>query len=334
MVFAHHPIAGVMSLVRLRGRSDVHTDRLSSDRFKFRWVVGSVGFDDGSVSLGFALRGTLPLRAYEEGTVGANLRDVEPPPEREAELSTLWVPRSSPSLYARWHGIVQHRQRIPTSVWGRTLTSSGSSTVSVSSLFYVVSILLYAAIYVVLPLLPTFLDPPWVSLSHHPTIFDQHVVLSRTFVGLHYLDDPTSTFKTLPALSPWQSSALYYDCCYVPSVGSEHVHLGSVVLLVTTSNPLLNHGGSLLRGRRQEAVWHHWAHGNVMGGSNVLGAYSWRSSLMEKILCGEKVILIWIKRCFVYLLGLVFSWRVWGVLPRGRISSHDVRNLLIHVSLK
>ena len=244
MSFAHHPTAGVMSLVRLRGRSDVHTDRLSSDRFKFRWVVGSVGFDDGSVSLGFALRGTLPLRAYEEGTVGANLREVEPPPEREAELSTLWVPRSSPSLYARWHGIVQHRQRIPTSVWGRTLTSSGSSTVSVSSLFYVVSILLYAAIYVVLPLLPTFLDPPWLLLSSHPARFDQPVVPSRTLVDLHLLNGRTSVFKNcffggslssiLPIILRWLSSALYYDC-----INLGCVHLGPFVPAVYwNSNPL------------------------------------------------------------------------------------------------
>merc|ERR1712032_1654875 len=243
----------------------------------------------------------------------------------EADLSTLMVPRSYPSVDARWHGIVQHRQRKPTSV--RRKPTSEFETVSLSWL-------LYAPVYVDLPQLPTFLDPPWLLLSSHPARFDQPVVPSRTIVGLHHLHGRTSAFKNcpfggslpsiLPSISPWQSSALYYDCCYVPSVGSEHVHLGSVVLLVTTSNPLLNHGGSLLRGRRQEAVWHHWAHGNVMGGSNVLGAYSWRSSLMEKILCGEKVILIWIKSC-LFIIGF-------GVLVASMGGASTWKNFLARCS--
>merc|ERR1712037_618286 len=240
--------------------------------------------DGPSVStLVFALRRELPLTPTRSSQ--PELRGVEPPPEREADLSTLMVPRSYPSVDARWHGIVQHRQRKPTSV--RRKPTSEFETVSLSWL-------LYAPVYVDLPQLPTFLDPPWLLLSSHPARFDQPVVPSRTIVGLHHLHGKTSAFKNCPFGGSLPS--------ILPSIGSEHVHLGSVVLLVTTSNPLLNHGGSLLRGRRQEAVWHHWAHGNVMGGSNVLGANSWRSSLMEKILCGEKVILIWIKRCFVHLL--------------------------------
>ena len=185
---------------------------MSSDRF------AALGGCNGSVLLCHALRGTLPLRVNKAGAI---LRGVEPPPSREAVLSTLLVPRSPPSLYASWHGIVKHRQRTPTSVWGRTLTSSSSSAVSVSSFVYVVSLLLYATIYVVLPLLPTFLDPPWLLLSSHPARFDQPAVPSGTPVDLHLLNGRTSAFKNclfggslpsiLPDLSPWQSSALYYD---------------------------------------------------------------------------------------------------------------------------
>merc|ERR1711933_303749 len=243
-----------------------------SDRFA-AWVDF-----DGSVSLCHALRGTLPLRVNEAGAI---LRGVEPPPSREAVLSTLLVPRSPPSLYARWHGIFKHRQRTLTSVWGRTLTSSSSSAVSVSSFVYVVSLLLYATIYVVLPLLPTFLDPPWLLLSSHPARFDQPVVLpERTLVELHHLHGRTSAFKNcpfggsllsiLPSLLPWQSSALYYDCS-VPSAPLGLVHLGSVVPAVSS---------------------YCWSHGNIMGGSRLWGAYFWGSGLLAEILWGEKVILI------------------------------------------
>ena len=115
-------------------------------------------------SLVFALRGKLPLRLRDAPEVvdGVSYR-VQPPPDlREAELSTWSVHRSHPTVGCRRHGIVQHWQRKPTSVWRRTLTSFGFLAVSVSSLFYVVSLLrlLYAPVCVDLPLLPTFLDPP------------------------------------------------------------------------------------------------------------------------------------------------------------------------------
>ena len=168
--------------------------------------------DGPSVStLVFALRRELPLTPTRSSQ--PELRGVEPPPEREADLSTLMVPRSYPSVDARWHGIVQHRQRKPTSV--RRKPTSEFETVSLSWL-------LYAPVYVDLPQLPTFLDPPWLLLSSHPARFDQPVVPSRTIVGLHHLHGRTSAFKNclfggslpsiLPSLSSWQSSALYYDC--------------------------------------------------------------------------------------------------------------------------
>merc|ERR1711862_870512 len=206
----------------------------------------------------------------------------------------------------RWHGIFKHRQRTLTSVGGRTLTSSSSSAVSVSSFVYVVSLLLYATIYVVLPLLPTFLDPPWLLLSSHPARFDQPVVPPGTIVGLHHLNGKTSAFKNclfggslpsiLPALSPWQSSALYYDCS-VPSAPLGLVHFGSVVPTAYNSDPL--RGGDK----------HCWSHGNIMGGSRFMGGYFWGSGLLGKILWGEKVILIRVKRCSINLLVLGFASR-------------------------
>ena len=254
-------------------------------------------------SLVFALRGKLPLRDAPEVVDGVSYR-VQPPPDlREAELSTWSVHRSHPTVGCRRHGIVQHWQRKPTSVWRRTLTSFGFSAVSVSSFVYVVSLLLYATIYVVLPLLPTFLDPPWLLLSSHPARFDQPVVPPRTIVGLHHLHGRTSAFKNcpfggslpsiLPSLSPWQSSALYYDCCVLRRLPAGHVPLGPVVPTVSTTVGLMV----------------------IMGGSYVWGAYkclnlfNWRPGLLGKHLWGEKVILIWVKRCLVYLLVLGFASR-------------------------
>ena len=218
-------------------------------------------------SLVFALRGKLPLRLRDAPEVvdGVSYR-VQPPPDlREAELSTWSVHRSHPTVGCRRHGIVQHWQRKPTSVWRRTLTSFGFSAVSVSSFFYVVSLswLLYAAIYVVLPLLPTFLDPPWLLLSSHPARFDQPVVPFRTIVDLHHLHGRTSAFKNcpfggsllsiLPSLLPWQSSA-HYCGCPVPSAPAGNVLLGSVAPAVYSSDPL--------KGDK-----HCWAHSKTMGGS-------------------------------------------------------------------
>ena len=215
-------------------------------------------------SLVFALRGKLPLRLRDAPEVvdGVSYR-VQPPPDlREAELSTWSVHRSYPTVGCRRHGIVQHLQRKPTSVWRRTLTSFGFLAVSVSSFFYVVSLLrlLYAPVCVDLPLLPSFLDPPWVSLSHHPARFDQPILHSGTLVNLHLLVGPTSTstsaFKNcpfggslpsiLPSLSPWQSSALYYDCCVLRRLPAGHVLLRSVVCW-----PDGNYGGLLCLGGLQ-----------------------------------------------------------------------------------
>ena len=64
-----------------------------SDRF-----AASVDFDGFVSALGLALRGALPLRAFEfEDNSELDLRDV-PPPSREADLSTWQVPRSPPSV--------------------------------------------------------------------------------------------------------------------------------------------------------------------------------------------------------------------------------------------
>merc|ERR1712037_307374 len=220
--------------------------------------------DGPSVStLVFALRRELPLTPTRSGQ--PELRGVEPPPEREADLSTLLVPRSCPSVDARWHGIVQHRQRKPTSV--RRKPTSEFETVSLSWL-------LYAPVYVYLPLLPTLLDPPWLLLSSHPARFDQPVVPPRTIVGLHHLHGKTSAFKNclfggslpsiLPSLSPWQSSALYYDCSAPSTLSAALVLMGSESFLTAS-------------------LW-----GVPISG----GAYSWGSGLLGKILWGEKVILI------------------------------------------
>ena len=199
-------------------------------------------------------------------------------------MSTWSVHRSHPTVGCRRHGIVQHWQRKPTSVWRRTLTSFGFSAVSVSSFFYVVSLswLLYAAIYVVLPLLPTFLDPPWLLLSSHPARFDQPVVPFRTIVDLHHLHGRTSAFKNclfggslssiLPIILRWLSSAIYYDC-----INLGCVHLGPFVPAVYwNSNPLWE--GDDVHGRSD----------GKMGGSHFLGyrgfmggpcAYSGRCSI-------------------------------------------------------
>ena len=220
-----HPQTGIMCFVSLRGRrSEAHTDLLFRDPSALIGFDGSrdpmtsssgpfpslsdrfaawVDFDGFVSALGLALRGALPLRAFEfEDNSEFGLRDV-PPPSREAELSTWQVPRSSPSVGLRWHGIVQHRQRKPTSV--RRKPTSEFESVSLSWLLYV-------TIYVVLPLLPTFLDPPWFLMSSHPARFDQPVLPSRMLVDLHLLNGKTSTFKNcllggsllsiLPALSP------------------------------------------------------------------------------------------------------------------------------------
>ena len=297
-------------------------------------------------SLVFALRGKLPLRDVPEVVDGVSYR-VQPPPDlREAELSTWSVHRSYPTVGCRRHGIVQHLQRKPTSVWRRTLTSFGFSAVSVSSFFYAVCLLrlLYAPVYVDLPLLPTFIDPPWVSLSHHPARFDQPVVHAGTLLNLHLLVGPTSTSTSaitncpfggslaccwashlrclptyclrlhassqcLPSLSPWQSSALYYDC-FVPSTSLGLVPAGPVVPTVYNSN-LLWFGDILC-----------WPHGNIMGGSLIDGVYFWGSGLLGKILWGEKMILYWIKRCSVYLL-LCLLVASMGGASTWKFSSHE-----------
>ena len=94
----------------------------STSRFKLQDArVPPEHLDGPSVStLVFALRRELPLTPTRSSQ--PELRGVEPPPEREADLSTLLVPRSYPSVDARWHGIVQHRQRKSTFV-RRRLTS-------------------------------------------------------------------------------------------------------------------------------------------------------------------------------------------------------------------
>ena len=246
-------------------------------RYTDRYSRSSLDLCGSASSLVFALRGKLPLRDVPEVVDGVSYR-VQPPPDlREAELSTWSVHRSYPTVGCRRHGIVQHLQRKPTSVWRRTLTSFGFSAVSVSSFFYVVCLLRlhYAPVYVDLPLLPTFLDPPWVSLSHHPARFDQPVVHSGTLVNLHLLVGPTSTstyaFKNcpfggslasiIPPLSPWQSSALYYDCS-VPSTSLGLVPDGPVVPTVYNSN--LFWCGDI----------HCWPHGNIMGGSPIMESTS------------------------------------------------------------
>ena len=98
MRFALHSSAGIMSFVRLRERSETHTDRSSRDRrlsvgfcwFDYPWSrdrLESVGFD-GSVSLCHALRGTLPLRVYDfDNDSELDLRDVSPS-LKDVELST------------------------------------------------------------------------------------------------------------------------------------------------------------------------------------------------------------------------------------------------------
>ena len=174
--------------------------------------------DGHSVStLVSVLRRDLPLLPDSEQ------RGVKPPPEREADLSTLMAPRSYPSVDARWHGIVQRRQRTLTSV--RRIQTSEFGTVSFSRS-------LYSYVYVDLPQLPMFLDPPWLLLSYHSSRLDPPVVSVRSvflpvvsvrsviyifcLVGHLPLRTTSSTvvhFKNfLPALSPWQSSAHYYDC--------------------------------------------------------------------------------------------------------------------------
>ena len=225
-------------------------------------------------------------------------------------LSTWSVPRSFPSVGTRGHGIVQHRRR-------RTLTSA-LQAVSLSRIFYVVSLswLLYASVFVDRPRLPTFLDPPWLLMSNHPSLFDRQVVLPEgTLVDLQSSDSGISAFKNcffggslpsiLPSLSSWQSSALYYDCC-VPSAPSGHVLLGSFVPSVYNSDPLRGsdplrplRGSDPLRGGDK----HCWAHGKIMGGSTVSGSIPGDQAGCYRRSWGEKVILIWIKRCSVYLLG-------------------------------
>ena len=162
----------------------------------------------------FALRRELPL--LPSCDVGASLRGVKPP--REAELSTLLAPRSYPSVDTRWHGIVQRRQRTLTSA--RRIHTSEFGTVSFSRSFY-------AYVYVDLPQLPMFLDPPWHLLSYHSSRFDQPDALTGTLVDLHLLSGRTSALKNyFSSGSPPSptcsftlaiSSALYYNCS-VPSV--------------------------------------------------------------------------------------------------------------------
>ena len=144
------------------GELKQHTDRFETMR------TSSLDFDGFVSALGLALRSELPLRVRWD-VEESNLR-VPPPPSREMRLSTWSVPRSFPSVGTRGHGIVQHRRR-------RTLTSA---LLAVSRIFYVVSLswLLYASVFVDLPRLPRFLDPPWLLLSSHPARFDQPVVFS------------------------------------------------------------------------------------------------------------------------------------------------------------
>merc|ERR1719291_1165978 len=281
------PTASGYGLVRLRGRSETHTDRSLSDRF-----AASVDFDGFVSALGLALRDALPLRAFEfEDNSELDLRDV-PPPSREADLSTWRVPRSLPSVGLRWHGIVQHRQRKPTSV--RRKPTSEFESVSLSRL-------LYATTYVVLPLLPTFLDPPWLLLSSHPARFDQPVVPHRTIVGLHHLHGRTSAFKNclfggslpsiLPSLSSWQSSALYYDCWVFRRLRRDMSFWDLSFLHCTTltrSGEETNIVGLMVK------LW---------GGSTFSGSIPGDQAGCYKRSWGEKVILIRIKRCSFYLLG-------------------------------
>merc|ERR1711862_107236 len=212
-----------------------------------------------------------------------------------------------PSVGTRGHGIVQHRRR--------RLVSSALEAVSLSRIFYVVSLswLLYASVFVDRRRLPTFLDPPWLLLSSHPARFDQPVIPPRTIAGLHHLHGKTSAFKNcpfggslpsiLPALSPWQSSALYYDCS-VPSAPLGLVHLGSVVPAVSS---------------------YCWSHGNY-GGLLFLGGlhmsesvFNWRPGLLGKtFMVGESDFNLGKEMSSLFIgIGFRFSWRVWGVLPRG-----------------
>ena len=204
--------------------------------------------------------------------------------------------------------------------------------------------LLYVTIYVALPLLPTFLDPPWFLLSSHPARFDQPAVPSGTPVDLHLLNGRTSAFKNcffggslpsiLPSLSPWQSSALYYDCSCAHVL--VHFLFGSVVptfdvpavscavewLRCTHLWPvgqgimggaLKRHGrthlrtfgrgkflGALpfaiyaLKGTSSRLVWEKMV--MFMGGSRMRGLLL-RIWPFGEMSWGEKVILFWIKRC-------------------------------------
>merc|ERR1711862_629031 len=212
----------------------------------------------------------------------------------------------------RWHGIFKHRQRTLTSVWGRTLTSSSSSAVSVSSSVYVVSLLLYATIYVVLPLLSTFLDPPWLLLSSHPARFDQPVVPPGTIVGLHHLHGRTSAFKNclrwFTSKYPTCSFALAIFgpllrlLCSFGSVGTCPSRIGrSCSLLILFSHG--NYGGLLFLGGLQMSE----------------SVFNWRPGLLGKtFMGGESDFNLGKEMSSLFIgIGFRFSWRVWGVLPRG-----------------
>ena len=192
--------------------------------------------DGHSVStLVSVLRRDLPLLPDSEQ------RGVKPPPEREADLSTLMAPRSYPSVDAQWHGIVQRQQRTLTSV--RRIQTSEFGTVSFSRS-------LYSYVYVDLPQLPMFLDPPWLLLSYHSSRFDQPDALTGTLVDLHLLSGRTSALKnyffnsgslqkfptcsfTLAILGP----LLRLLCSFHSSKGL--IRLGSVVPAVDNSVVLL-----------------------------------------------------------------------------------------------
>ena len=143
------------------GELKQHTDRFETMR------TSSLDFDGFVSALGLALRSELPLRVHVRWNDEVSNLCVPPPPSREMRLSTWSVPRSFPSVGTRGHGIVQHRRR-------RTLTSA-LQAVSLSRIFYVVSLswLLYASVFVDRPRLPTFLDPPWLLMSNHPSLFDR-----------------------------------------------------------------------------------------------------------------------------------------------------------------
>ena len=262
------------------GELKQHTDRFETMR------TSSLDFDGFVSALGLALRSELPLRVHVRWNDEVSNLRVLPPPSREMRLSTWSVPRSFPSVGTRGHGIVQHRRR-------RTLTSA-LQAVSLSRIFYVVSLswLLYASVFVDRLRLPTFLDPPWLLMSNHPSLFDRQVVLPEgTLVDLQSSDSGISAFKncffggSLPSillsLSPWQSSVLYYDCSCAHVL--VHFLFGSVV--PTFDVPA---------GTSSRLVWEKMV--MFMGGSRMRGLLL-RIWPFGEMSWGEKVILFWIKRC-------------------------------------